>query len=97
MDIVNSLSLAYSGKKLYCSYFTINETAVIRQLQLGASESVVGDVNADGEFSVADVVMMQKWLLSAGSLIDWKAGDLYDDDKIDAFDLLLMKRLLIEK
>lgn len=54
-----------------------------------------GDVNADGEFSVADIVMMQKWLLGAGSLTDWKAGDLYEDGGIDVFDLCLMKRELL--
>lgn len=54
-----------------------------------------GDVNADGKFSVADVIMMQKWLISEGSLKDWKAGDLYKDDIIDVFDLCLMKKMLI--
>lgn len=97
MDVVNSLSLAYSGQTLYCSCFTTNGTAIIRQLQLGtgASEPLVGDVNADGRFSVADVVMMQKWLLGSGGLTDWKAGDLYQDDRIDVFDLCIMKRMLV--
>jgi len=62
-----------------------------------ASDDVIGDVNADGAFNVADVVMMQKWLLCAGGLTDWQAGDLCRDDRIDVFDLCLMKRLLIEK
>ncbi len=60
-------------------------------------ESVLGDVNADGKFSVADIVMMQKWLLRAGDLTNWRAGDLYEDDVIDSFDLCLMKKLLIEQ
>ena len=62
-----------------------------------ASDEVVGDVNADGVFNVADAVMMQKWLLCAGGLTDWQAGDLCRDDRIDGFDLCLMKRNLIEK
>ncbi len=62
-----------------------------------ASDEVIGDVNADGVFNVADVVMMQKWLLCAGGLTDWQAGDLCRDERIDVFDLCLMKRLLIEK
>ncbi len=60
------------------------------------SESIIGDVNTDGKFSVADVVMMQKWLLCQGNLVDWKAGDLYEDNKINVFDLSLMKQLLIQ-
>ena len=62
-----------------------------------ASDEVIGDVNSDGVFNVADVVMMQKWLLCAGDLTDWQAGDLCRDERIDVFDLCLMKRLLIEK
>lgn len=60
-------------------------------------DKVIGDVNADGRFSAADVVMMQKWLLNAGELTDWTAGDLCEDKKIDIFDLVLMKKLLIEE
>ena len=60
---------------------------------------VVGDVNADGAFSVADAVLLQKWILAAPdvTLADWKAADLCEDSKIDVFDLCIMKRMLIEK
>lgn len=57
---------------------------------------IIGDVNADGAFSVADIVMMQNWLLGSGILTDWKAGDLCEDNIIDSFDLCLMKQQLIE-
>jgi len=39
--------------------------------------------------------MMQKWLLCAGELTDWQAGDLCRDERIDVFDLCLMKRMLL--
>lgn len=99
MDVVNSLSLAYSGQTLYCSCFTVNGTAVIRKLQLGKSEELIGDVNADGRFDIADAVIMQKWLLSVPdtTLTNWKAGDLCEDNRLDAFDLCFMKRLLLQK
>lgn len=54
-----------------------------------------GDVNADGIFSIADAVMIQKWLLCDGNLTDWRAGDLYKDHVINAFDLCLMKYKLL--
>ena len=57
---------------------------------------VAGDVNADGVFNVADVVMMQRWLLCQGRLVNWEAGDLCQDNKINVFDLCLMKRMLLE-
>ena len=58
-----------------------------------------GDVNGDGSLSVADVVSLQKWLLNApyAELDNWRAADLYNDGKLDVFDLTLMKKALIEK
>lgn len=60
-------------------------------------DHVVGDVNADNQFSIMDIVMMQKWLLCQGELNNWKAGDLYEDDLINVFDLCLMRKLLLEQ
>lgn len=63
---------------------------------VGKSE-VVGDVNADCTLSVADLVLMQKWLLGVpdAKLADWQASDLCTDGRIDTFDLCLMRKLLI--
>ena len=62
------------------------------------STSRTGDINGDGEFSVADLVLMQKWLLGTenAKLADWKAGDLCEDKKLDIFDLVLMRRKLFK-
>lgn len=61
-------------------------------------ETVLGNVNADGVFSVAGVVLLQKWILAAPDtkLANWKAADLCEDDRLDVFDLCLMKRMLVE-
>lgn len=59
--------------------------------------NVQGDVNADGAFNIADVIMLQKWLLCDGPLTTWENGDLYNDNRIDAFDLCLMKQKIIHK
>ena len=58
---------------------------------------VQGDVNDDGILDMADVVLLQKWLLAVPDthLPNWKAADLCKDDRLDVFDLCLMKRLLI--
>ena len=68
-------------------------------MQQNSSDDVKGDVNADGQFTVADVVVIQKWLLAVPDvkLADWKAGDLCEDNVINVFDLCLMKRLLTEQ
>lgn len=61
-------------------------------------KSVVGDVNADGQFSISDVVLMQRWLLDCPDteLADWQAGDLCADGILNVFDLCLMKKMLIQ-
>lgn len=56
---------------------------------------VPGDVNGDAVFSVADLVMMQKWLLNAGELRFWQPGDVYTDQKIDILDLVVMRQILL--
>ena len=61
--------------------------------------SIIGDINADGKFNISDVVILQKWLLAIpdAKLSDWKAADLCEDDRLNVFDLCLMKRMLIEQ
>ncbi len=60
---------------------------------------VKGDVNGDGSFNVSDAVMFQKWLLSASDvqLSDSAAADFYEDGKLNALDLSLMKKELLKK
>ena len=69
-------------------YYTESETV---------RDRVRGDVNADGTFNVADLVLLQKWLLAVPGtqLADWKAGDLCEDGGLDTFDLVSMRRLIV--
>lgn len=71
-----------------------SENKYIIEPAAAEKKSVIGDVNADGEFTIADLVMMQKFLLGNGSLINWKAGDLCEDDRIDVFDMVMMRKLI---
>lgn len=61
--------------------------------------NIKGDINSDGKFNVADVVLLQKWLLAVPDvkLADWEAADLCEDGRLDVFDLCLMKRALIQQ
>lgn len=63
------------------------------------SGRVIGDVNCDGTFDVADIVLLQKWLIGVpdAELADWKAADLYDDGKLNVLDLCEMKQKLISE
>ena len=58
-----------------------------------------GDANGDDSFDVADIVMLQKWLSGTGKVkfADWKAVDFCRDNKLNAYDLCLMKREYIKR
>ncbi len=64
--------------------------------EVKAPEKIIGDVNADGSFTVADLVMLAKCLLGTGTLTDWQAGDLYNDGNIDVFDMIEMRKEIIK-
>ena len=57
-----------------------------------------GNINGDEEFNVADVALFQKYLLgmSNTTLSDWQNAGLCADDRLDVFDLCMMKRKLVE-
>ncbi|MBR1459175.1 MAG: family 43 glycosylhydrolase [Oscillospiraceae bacterium] len=75
--------------------YALNEISYVIEPQGAAPQKVIGDVDADGTFGLRDIIMMQKYLLNAGTLTDPEAGDLHEDGMIDVFDLALLKRLLI--
>ncbi|MBR1529841.1 MAG: lysophospholipase [Oscillospiraceae bacterium] len=59
------------------------------------SSSVKGDVNQDGKCSVADIIKLQKYLLGREKLADWQSADLTEDQMINIYDLIALKRLLL--
>ena len=56
----------------------------------------LGDVNASGSVEIADLVVLHKWLLGIPDtkLVNWHAGDLCTDNKIDTYDLALLRKLI---
>lgn len=56
-----------------------------------------GDVNNDNVLTIADIVLLQEWLLAVpdAHLVNWKAADMNYDNKLDVFDLCLMKKALL--
>ena len=63
------------------------------------NEDVECDVNLDGEFSVADLVLMQKYLLGSATFNkqQFDAADLCKDEIIDVFDLIMFRKKIISK
>ena len=59
------------------------------------SEDAIADVNADGEFSVADLVALNDFIMNSGnSVVNWQAGDLNNDSILNIYDLVLMRKML---
>ena len=73
--------------------------AVNTEFYVNYGEYVEGDLNADGVFSIADAVLLHKWLLGMpdAKLVSWRAGDFSKDGRLNAADLTLMKRELIRR
>ena len=59
------------------------------------TNSVRGDINADGKCGIADAVLLQKYLLTIETgLPNWKAGDMDENGTLNAADLTLLKRMI---
>lgn len=79
--------------------FAFYHDNIIVPLSKQENTTIQGDVSGDGTFGVSDVILFQKWLLGVHDthLTNWKAADFYADNKLNVFDLCLMKKALIEK
>lgn len=98
------LTLSFDKAGSYSAYVTSSNSlggkdSTLVYFMVYDPNKLQGDVNADGEFTISDIVLLQRWILAESDveLADWKAADLCADDRLDVFDLCLMKRMLIEK
>ncbi|MDO4864197.1 MAG: family 43 glycosylhydrolase [Ruminococcus sp.] len=61
-----------------------------------SAERLMGDITADGRVTVADLVLLQMYILGAErELPNWQAGDLDYDGVLDMFDLVKLRLLLL--
>ena len=77
----------------YCA--NIAEIALYGEKKEVTPKEVIGDVDGSGDLHVNDLVLMNKFLLGDGELVKWKNGDFNNDDRIDMFDLVLMRKHMI--
>lgn len=84
----NSTAQTYAEKN-NCKFESLEEAP--------EKETATGDINGDGEFNIADAVILQKYLLGTGELADRKNADLCQDGVIDIFDMVQMRKLIMKK
>lgn len=96
----NLRAVSYNGTEEKWNQITIG---LLNEKLTGATiqyqERIIGDVNADGAFTISDVVLLQKWLLSVPDtqLADWKAADFNGDQTLNVFDLCQMRYNLLKQ
>ena len=58
---------------------------------------IKGDSNYDGSLGIADVVALQQYLLGNYPFINFENSDMNGDGRVNAFDLVLLKRMTFDK
>ena len=100
VSAMNQLEISYTeldGISLtaYSGEVTLTDAKLL--VKSNPEQNIMGDVNADGVFNIADVILFQKWLLAVPNthLADWKMADFCKDDRLNVFDFCLMKKALL--
>lgn len=61
---------------------------------VGLLNTTKGDINGDGKIGIADIVMLQRYLLGDKSI--GLSADVNEDGSIDVFDLVLMRKMVLD-
>lgn len=96
-DANNTFSNDYTDDFIFTGtiYGHENSTAQAYAEKYDMNFAVIGDLNGDCQFTVADLVCAEKYLLGSGGLPDWKAGDRNNDNEFDVYDMVLLRRHLV--
>lgn len=82
-----------------CQMYDSQLKADLQEIAEHNTKQVDGDVNLDGDFNVADVVLFQKYLLASASLTKEQAqrADVFEDGILNAFDLIVLRNIFIKQ
>ena len=66
---------------------------------LETADVTAGDLNSDSKISISDAVVLQNYLLGAGTFTEqqFKTADMNGDKSVDTFDMILMRKKLIDE
>ena len=79
--INSSAVITYSGTEKQWKKVDVQDKSLLFYIAKYSYTGVGFDVNADGEFGIADAVALQKWLLGdkTSELKNWRSADVNDD------------------
>lgn len=83
-------AIGNNGQSAYCVNFTLFAQPTL-------TENFGGDVNGDGEVSIADLVALSKHLLAAKPLDAGMNGDVNADGVIDVYDMIALRKFFTKK
>ncbi len=73
---------------------TVNSIEIITDV---TPEIIMGDVDKNGAFELADIIMLNKYLTRAGDITDSTAADMNSDGKINVFDFIIIKESYLSR
>lgn len=90
--------------EFYDSNYTISENAAIYGYKNSTAQEYAEKYGIkfvelsdnDDSFKIADLVILQKWIINGEKFADWEKYDLCKDNQLNAFDLCLLRKILIE-
>ncbi len=81
----------------YC--ITLDELPNLKEYPMAYDiiETLRGDINSDGKVNLSDLVLLNKFILATGDLTEKQAknADLSEDSRIDVFDSVILRRILL--
>lgn len=62
-------------------------------------ETLIGDINDDKKVNIADAVLLQEYLLGKTQFTkeEWERADILSDERVDVFDMVMMRKQLIQQ
>ena len=99
-NCIDSGSTKKEGAELSASAFTGTDSQKFildPTIPIEVKLPVKGDVNNDGSVTVADLLMLQKYLLGKVSVSSSYNADINDDGAVDIFDNVELRKLLIKQ